>query len=70
MPANSGDPDQTPQYVLSDLDIHCLHTSHAREYFIHAFIFANILKKCKLDSCPGMVTVRDVSEVNNSGVVR
>ena len=26
--ANSGDPDQTPQSVASDLDLHCLPVTH------------------------------------------
>ena len=29
--ANSGDPDQMPQNVASDLGLHCLHMSHKKD---------------------------------------
>ena len=29
--ANSGDPDQTPHYVVSDLGLHCLPMSHKKD---------------------------------------
>ena len=28
---SSGDPNQTPRYVASDLVLHCLHTSHKKD---------------------------------------
>ena len=31
MKANSGDPDQTPRSVASDLGLHCLPISHKRD---------------------------------------
>ena len=31
MYANSGEPDQTPHYAASDLDLYCLHMSHKKD---------------------------------------
>ena len=31
MLANSGDPDQTPQYAASDLALHCFHMSDKKD---------------------------------------
>ena len=31
--ANSGDPDQTPRYVVSNLGLHCLHRKAGRIFY-------------------------------------
>ena len=46
--ANSGNPDQTPRYVASDLDLHCLPLSHKKDARL---IWANIFtREIRLDN--------------------
>ena len=47
MQANSGDPDQTPHSVASDLGLHCLSMSHkkdARHIWVKMRLLSRLLK--------------------------
>ena len=49
MQANSGDPDQTPHSVASDLGLHYLHMSHkkdARHIWVKMQLFCLSHKSC------------------------
>ena len=45
---NSGDPDQTPQNVVSDLGLHCLHISHKKEARLIGVKESEFLEKLNL----------------------
>ena len=50
MQANSGDPDQTPHSVASDLDLHYLHMSHkkdTRHILVKMQLFCLSHKSCR-----------------------
>ena len=47
MQANSGDPDQTPHSVASDLGLHCLPMSHkkdTRHIWVKMYLFCYLIR--------------------------
>ena len=59
MQANSGDPDQTPQFVASDLGLHCLPMSHKKSA---RYLWVKMQLVCYLIRVP---EISDVDCLNN-----
>ena len=54
MQADSGDPDQMPHFVASDLGLHCLPMSHkkdSRQMWVENAIILLISKSCRNLGC-------------------